>query len=161
MLLTLFVDASYYHETGASAYAFWAVSERGKLTFSGRFTKKIEGSGHAELAAIANALHVVLPHPIAAGAKQVLIQSDCTGAIDRVKNKDSSRHGKLLQHILSTADKYGVSVIMRHIKAHSGTGEPRLFCHDWCDKEARRIARIIHRERGGYKKKQAKVVRYR
>lgn len=149
MLVTLFVDASFFHATKSGAWALYAISEKDRLTYAGRFRQPIKDSSHAELAAIANALHTILPHPLSAGATRILIQTDCKGAIEWIANGSCKHHPEVLQHILDTLDKYGVAHELRHIKAHVGTAEPRTYCHDWCDREARRIARTMHRERGG------------
>lgn len=149
MLVTLFVDASYYAETQSGAYAFYAISTNDRLRFAGRFRTTVRDSTHAELAAIANALHVVLAHRVAAGADGILIQSDNLAAIQWIEHRSCQPYPQVLAKILALAEKYGVKLTMRHIKAHSGTGHPRLYCHDWCDREARRIARLMHRERGG------------
>lgn len=148
MLVTLFADASYYSETKSGAWACYAISAVDRLTYAGRFTKPIINSSHAELAAIANALHVILPHRLSAGAKRILIQTDCQAAIDWIQNGQSRQHPAIVDHILETMEKYGVSHEVRHIKAHVGTGDPRAYCHDWCDREARRIAKVVHKERG-------------
>jgi ribonuclease HI len=149
MLVTLFTDASFFDATKASAYALYGVSQRGTFKFSGRFQHQISDSTHAELAAIANALHIIMPNPLAAGAKRVLIQTDSKNAIKWLEERNCPRHPAVLAHILGLIDKWRVDAEFRHIKAHNGTKEPRFYCHDWCDKEARRIARMVHKEREG------------
>lgn len=147
MLVTLIVDASFYDATCAAAYAFYAISQRDKLTYSGRFKQPITDSSHAELAAIANALHIVMPHPLAAGADKVLIQTDSKNAIKWLEERQCKHHPAVLAHILGLIDKWGIVAEFRHIKAHCGTAEPRFYCHNWCDKEARRLAKKAHIER--------------
>lgn len=147
MLVTLFTDASFYHETQSAAYALYAISEVDRLQFAGPFKGTIESSAKAELAAIANALSIILPHRLSAGATRVLIQADHLDALHAIDARKHARYGAIVASIHASLDKYGVGFETRHVKAHSGRGEPRLYCHDWCDRECRRIARALNQRR--------------
>lgn len=149
MTVTLFVDASFFHETRSGAWAFYAISQVDRLTYAGRFQQPIKDSSHAELAAIASALHVILPHRVCAGARKILVQTDCVAAISWIDQARCDHHPLVVAQIYADLAKYGVELETRHIKAHVGVEEPRTYCHDWCDREARRIARRMHAERGG------------
>lgn len=147
MNVTLFTDASFYHETHSAAYALYAISDRGTFTYAGRFHSSIKRSDQAELAAVANALHIILPNPIAAGATKIFLQVDCQNVIDWIKAGECRPYPEILARIQDVITKYQVLCEVRHIKAHSGVGEPRLYCHDWCDRECRRLAKREHVER--------------
>jgi len=149
LLITLFTDASFHPRTRASAFALYAISNRGNLNYASRFRGEMENSAHAELAAIGNALHIVLPQPMSAGATRVLIQSDCMDALRWINREGKAKYPEVVDRLWWTAEKYRVTLETRHVKGHVGIGEPRLYCQDWCDREAGRISRIMHLERGG------------
>lgn len=149
MNVTLFVDASYYERTNAAAWGMYAISHIDRLIFSSRFKTPITDSTQAEFAGVANALGVTLAHPLAAGARVILLQCDCQSVLNFIEARESRRYPHIMAHILGLLDKYGVELQLRHVRGHSGTDAPRTYCQDQCDRYARQIAQAMHVERGG------------
>lgn len=141
MLVTIIVDASFYLKPRSAAWAFWTISNLGKLQYSGLFHREVLDSNHAELAAIANALHVSLPNAVCYGVKKVLIQTDSMTAINAINGKYEGKYGAAIKTIYTLIEKYEIEFEMRHVKGHVGKGTPRNYCQDWCDQESRRIAK--------------------
>src|SRR5690348_8067075 len=93
MRVTIIADASIDPAQKVGAYAFWAVSKRGRHAGQGAFKAELTSSTHAEMMAIVNALHMAIALEIAQAEDQVLIQNDCQSAIqllgrDPIKDRD-------------------------------------------------------------------------
>lgn len=143
MLVTVIVDASFYDKPRVAAWAFWIISSRGKFQYSGLFAKPMESSGHAELCAVGNALYLGLKHPVCSGATKMLVQTDCQEAIRAIAGEHNGRHEEAVNLIDKLKATYGVEIETRHVKGHAGRGTPRNYCQDWCDAEARRLAKRV------------------
>lgn len=146
MLVTLFVDASFFDRSHAAAYGFYAISQLDRLVFSSRFKGHIKSSAHAEYAAVANALSITLKHPLAAQCTRVLVQTDCKAVVDWINGGESRAYPEVAEAIRALQNQYRVRLIPKWVPGHTGTHEPRLYCQDQCDREAKHIARRMHRE---------------
>lgn len=124
--VTIITDASYFHETGAAGYAVWMkYGEKSTVTRkAGYFLSK--GSNQAEQKALEIGVETAINMDIVKG-KVVVIQSDCTGALD---NLDLSELRKLAKFVK-----------IKHVKGHQGHATPRNSVNTWCDHKAREQGR--------------------
>lgn len=143
MNVTINTDASYNHEHKVGAFAFWIVSDQGKILQTGPL-KQFTDCLDAEIQAIGNAFHALLASKFT-GVKCVYVNADSIPAIHQVfKNKVKRRRSCSLavrKIIEKVAEKYKLHAYdwleIRHVKAHSGKETQRKWVNDWCDKAAR------------------------
>ncbi len=150
MIVTVISDAS-VHE-GIGAWAAWAKSERGQVGVKAAvFREPCANSTVAELMAFVNGLHCALAAGVAVDGDTILAQIDNKGTLSLVGGRRPGlMHGR--KSILKAMDalqgllaEHNLVVKTKHIKAHSGTGTPRTYVHDLCDKAARRVCRTAAR----------------
>jgi len=145
MTITIFSDASHAHVKPVGSYAYWIEGPYGAVKESGAFTSPCQNATEAEIKAIANALAACL----AAGwddVQSIVVNCDSLPAMHLIqkggKNKSPGAHyGALYCNYLihGLQLKYGIpGISFRHIKAHSGRGDPRSLRNNWCDKEAKK-----------------------
>lgn len=151
MLVTMFTDASVFDRTGTAAWALWAKSERGTIRAAGLIQGSCRCSNTAEFKAIANGLHKLVASDIFCDGDRVLVTSDSVTALSLVvpprRNALHKRVGNVIAVIDELVAKHQLTLLTRHVKAHSGRGQPRLWVHDQCDRTARAIARQEHERR--------------
>lgn len=154
MLVTMFTDASLINETKSGGWAMWAKSERGCIQFSGPLKGQCMTSGEAELKAIANGIDILVRSDICIDGDSVLVTADNLQALSALGHsadwgtfcKPMKRARDIIRQLV---EKHQLVIRTRHVKAHSGTGEPRLWVHSQCDRRARQAARQLHAERSG------------
>lgn len=122
--VTIFSDASYCHQTGAAGYAGWVkYGSSGKtLKVSDCFRSK--SSEEAETYGIYETIREALDKGVIIKGKNIIIQCDCIGALNKLD-------------LTVLLDKKPSRVKLKHVKGHSGTGNPRSAVNNWCDKEAK------------------------
>jgi len=146
MIVTVNTDASFHPVHKVGAYAFWVVCNQGKILKSGRL-KNAKNSTDAEAMAIANALYSISISDFT-GITKIIINSDCLPAIQKIKStaKEPTAYKYCYNVIKKIRIKNGITGRriheFRHVKAHSGTKEPRKWVNDWCDKEAKKHMRL-------------------
>lgn len=136
--ITVFADASYCPDTGAWGYGWWMKYGHPARTLYGEGGGlHIAGSNEAEVVALERALEAVdsLSGEYFLQGKILVVQSDCTGAIDRIQSRlrDMQR-----EHNLANA-------YTKHVKGHRGYADPRASVNTGCDRAAGRQMRK-HRE---------------
>ncbi|MDP9155328.1 MAG: hypothetical protein M3O74_13870 [Pseudomonadota bacterium] len=150
MLVSVFADASYDHETRAGGFGCWSKSERGRHSGGGPFKSLARNSGIAEMMACLNAVHLAFVHKVAFPGDSILVQSDCTSAIIAFEGgRPLSPDEKLIVDGLNTLLQVkGSTVRWKHVKAHTRGDQPRLWVNNHCDalakqgmREAREMAR--------------------
>lgn len=159
MLITMFTDASFYDKTGAAAWALWAKSERGTIRGAGLIKRAVKHSSEAEILAIANGFSMVVNSDILERGDSVLVQADnlhalgcigkqkTIGQFKRPRPSMSPLMREASELIVALAIEHELEIRTRHVKAHSGTGQPRLWVHTDCDRRCRAIARDEHMRR--------------
>lgn len=125
--VTVFADASYCPQTGAYGWCFW-------VKFGSPAQTKVHHGGGAyvlnslmaEVEALLKALEFVESIPL--DGKIVVLQSDCTGALNfpRVKS--------LMEKLVQLGAK---RAYVKHVKGHQGTKDPRSAVNTMCDRNAR------------------------
>jgi ribonuclease HI len=148
MNITIFCDASYCDRSKIGGYGIWIKTERGTHRFKGAFKEPLSGPGRAEMAALANALHVA--HKIySPGADDTLfVTTDCLNAIETIKmptvrknNRDNQALLYIRDLLLTSKARYD----FRHVKAHKGNVNPRSAVNTWCDRAARAEMRALRK----------------
>ena len=147
MITTITTDASYSWSLHRGSYAFWIVSNSGKIAKAGMLKQKVTRAEQCEFMCIINALHVLSTQDWGKTTK-IIINTDCLNVIHLVKrNKELIRRynlkwGKNLVHkmeqLIYHSKLRGAEVEFRHIKAHQEISTSRQWVNDWCDKEAKR-----------------------
>lgn len=169
-LVTIFADASYDYRSRAGGWAAWvkAGSQQGQY---GHGILKVDADGpmQAEMAALANGLHLARSMGTLQPGTPVLLQSDCMLALQLILSccdgaGNSAASGGLpvtklkavspnrraipaLQLILDMAKELGLRVWVRHVKGHSGGDDARSFVNSECDRLARADMRTEQRAR--------------
>lgn len=157
MLATINTDASFINKY--AGYAFWIVCDEGKIQKAGKVKNKVSSSTEAEMMCITNAIHT-LKNSKFDKVKKVIINTDCTGAIELIMQTNTTKSIPLNKVVIECrflmmefCMKVGASIRdinnvfqFRHVKAHNGTKDNRSFVNNWCDKEAKKYAKIRFKE---------------
>lgn len=140
--ITINTDASFSPQTNIGGYAFYIVCDHFKVRKSGKFKNKPKNSLDAEIMAIGNAFHHLLNRNDLPKTKWLIVNTDCTYAINSIRNSIPGRSKevfilwqKLISKVESKKNKF------RHVKAHSGKDDARSYVNEWCDKEAKKHMR--------------------
>lgn len=141
--VTLNSDASFMPNTSAGGYAVWIKYRGTKITKSGRLTS-CKNSLDAELMSILNGLTIINRY-IEKGweVEKIIINTDCLGAVSKL---NKSEHDDDIINTYKELDLHDI-IDFRHVKGHSHTNTKRNWVNDWCDKEARKYARKLEKER--------------
>jgi len=140
-IVTINTDASYHSEFKVGAYAFWIVSDMGRICMSGAFKERVKNPSEAEIQCILNAIHVFKKQRIK-DIYKIIVNTDSLNAIHIFKNdkQQIKRWGlKWGDGYREKFNKMGLSKIIefRHVKAHKETSTARSWVNDWCDKSAK------------------------
>ena len=146
MIVTINTDASYskYHKIGA--FAFWIVSDKGRICHSGAFKSAVRGPNEAEMMCIINAMHTLKKQGYN-NIRKIIINTDSLNSI-HVFTPDCQAISKYkLQWAKPLRKKYnkilftigiGCKVEFRHIRSHMDTLTPRAWVNQWLDDAAGR-----------------------
>jgi ribonuclease HI len=152
--ITVCTDAG-FKKTHKQSVAIWATYIRTPektIHSSGIMSKDCKGSSHAELYAVANALHI-LNQNFDLTKYKVIFYSDSLyalknhidGSITKTKSKADRQkvYDKYIRPYLDKAAAYEA----RHVKAHLpksqwGATPARFYMQDWCDQEVHRVMKI-------------------
>lgn len=124
------------------------------INVSGIIQQPVKGSSHAELYALANALHIV-NRDYDLSKYRLIVYSDNMYALRN--HLDGTIKGAKPQH-METYKRYIKPVIKkalvyesRHVKAHLpqsewSTSSARHYMQNWCDEEVHRIMKIAEKQ---------------
>lgn len=148
MLVTLIVDASWCHMTKAGGFGFWIASERYKGPGGGRFRTLVESATEAEAAGIVNATSLCLQRGQISEKDTLLVQCDCTGALDTLQGKagKSSGLGRIREVWERIVNEYKLTVRYRHVKGHTNHAAGRFAANRHCDTRAKEHMRAMRKE---------------
>ncbi|MES2395629.1 MAG: RNase H family protein [Bacteroidota bacterium] len=143
MLVTINTDASWSPKNKVGTFAFWVVSNQGKIAKAGLLKGEIRTPDHAELSCIANAIHCLMVQKW--GITKIIINTDSLNSI-HILNDDKKlmKWYGLKDHRFQVIRKVilqklnGVKFECRHIKSHQNTATPRAWVNEWCDQEAKK-----------------------
>lgn len=144
MIVTINTDASYHSGFHIGAFAFWIVSNQGRVLHAGVLKGKINGATEAETKCIINALYTLKKQKWQ-GITKIIVNTDSTNSIAILKNSRKEinlyhlKYGDPLRLKFNKIKK-GLPIIeFRHVKAHTTTETARSFVNDWCDKAAKEM----------------------
>lgn len=150
MIITINTDASFSNKLKRGAYAFWIVSDKGRIQMSGPIKGTCHDSSDAEMRCIINALHVVSQIPdLNKPGNFVIINTDSMNAIHVLTGNKSAkrRYGlnkkEYINLIYAEFQKVckrlarDITLDLRHVKSHTGLGDRRSYVNEWCDKTAK------------------------
>lgn len=148
MIVTINTDASFNHRHKIGAYAFWIVSNQGRLCQAGPLKDKCDRPEVAEFRCIINAIYALGKMQMT-GITRVIINTDCLNVIHLIKNDCANiRKYKLLQwsgnlvkrfnKTVTAAKLEGAQIDLRHVRSHISTETSRQWVNDWCDKAAKK-----------------------
>jgi len=139
-ILTVFSDTSLCHETGAAGYGVWMRdSQPGKL-YGGTYDQKIISSNMGEFLAVLRALIHAEEDDLLSRVHYVVFVCDNQRVVDLLNGSNTAVdwERKALLELRQILGKYKLDWKANKVKAHSGTGKPRTWVNDQCDKMARK-----------------------
>lgn len=154
MRVTVIADASYDSRYKVGGYGYWIASERGKRPGGGPLRGEIFSSHVAEMMAICRAVHDGVKQKLIQPGDNVLIQTDCIGAIASLNRAVKSKavtlpaEEKLVCEVFyELRNKHKLEVRFRHVKGHTNNEEARFAANRACDARAKAGMRIERTKR--------------
>lgn len=154
--LTIFTDASHCSDNKVAGGAFWSRTEDKYLKHAYAF-KDIPYAHEAELITAVCAVNDCLDHTTyadlwAPDAEKVLIilVVDCLTikqAFENTITLQNPRIRTMVRGVLRKARSRGARIKVNHVKAHVGTGKPRNWVNNWCDREAKKKMRALRQRK--------------
>lgn len=144
MIVTITTDASYHPNYKVGAFAFWIVSNEGKVLNSGALKSKIKNSTEAEMQCILNAIFAFKKQQWK-GITKIIINTDSLNSIAifkrdaKVIKRWGLKWGEYLANRYTEITKELPPIEFRHVKAHKTTENARSWVNDWCDKKAKEM----------------------
>lgn len=150
--ITVCTDAGHKnsHKQSVSVWATYIRTPSQTIHSSGIINQHTKGSSHAELYALANALHIVGKRYDLSKYKLIIyadnlyaLQNHIDGTLKKPKEDHEEVYNKWIKPHLDRALQFEA----RHVKAHLpktqwGPSPARFFMQDWCDQEVHRIMKI-------------------
>jgi len=146
MRVTIIADASFCPEHRVAGYGYWIACERGKLPGGGPMRDKVSSSMLAEMMAVCNALLDGFKHKLIEAGDEVLIQTDCMGAIELLQATPKCPVTDVF-HSLCKRGK--ITVRFKHVKGHTAHAEPRFAANRACDQRAKTAMRARRKAEQG------------
>lgn len=151
--ITVCTDAGHknIHKQSVAVWATYIRTPSQTIHSSGIINQTTKGSSHAELYALANALHIVSRSYDLSKYKLIVyadnlyaLQNHIDGTLKRGKNAEHRNvYNKWIKPHLDKALQFEA----RHVKAHLpkeqwGPSPARFFMQNWCDEEVHRVMKI-------------------
>lgn len=150
--ITVCTDAGHknYHKKSVAVWACYIRTPSQTIHSSGIIKQDCKGSSHAELYAIANALHIIGKRYDLSKYKLILysdnlyaLKNHLDGTLDKQRPDREEVYNKYIKPHITKAAVYEA----RHVKAHLpkeqwGASPARFFMQNWCDEEVHRIMKI-------------------
>lgn len=144
MIVTINTDASFHSSFKVGAYAFWIVSNLGKVLHCGALRDKVNSPTEAETKCIINAL-VTLKKQNWQGISKIIINTDSLNSIYILEKHSEEiikyrlKFGGVLRNEYNKIKIHLPPIEFRHVKAHKSTKTARSWVNDWCDKKAKEM----------------------
>lgn len=137
---TINTDAGYYPREKIGSFAYWIKADGLHLKDSGILKGVVKNPLEAEMKAIINALFI-LDRSNYTGIAKLIINRDNISAKSS-KSSQNELERKLALQISTLRKKCGYRGLkpffeFRHVKAHSGKGDPRSWVNEWCDEQCK------------------------
>ena len=125
--VTIMTDASFCPDTKSMGFAGWVKYGKDGETreIFGR-SRTVTHSFEAEVEALERVLEFVLGN-VSVQHKTVIVQSDCIGALENIKDRWERRFKRKGARYFRT----------KHVKGHTTRSEPRFKLQRWLDRKAR------------------------
>ena len=145
MLVTLFTDASFNCALARGVWAAWAKANGRTIRYSGALKDKVPDIAEAELAAIANGLHIVKAQFGPPAGSRIIVASDSMEAITSLQRRNHPRITcrQITNYIHALSREQDWTLDIRHVQGHKGNKSPRHAVNTWCDKECRRLMGLL------------------
>ena len=148
MIVTINTDAAYHSQHKVGAFAFWIVSDQGRICHCGPLRKKVSRPEQAEFKCILNAIYV-LGRQEYKNITKIIINTDCLNVIHLIRKdkKKIQRYGLAswgnalvieYELMLLKFKLFKIPIEFRHIPSHTGDNTPKAWVNDWCDRQAKR-----------------------
>lgn len=151
---TINTDASLYRDHGGvAAWACWIKSKHYTIKSSGLLPHGIPNSSVAELLAVEQALllldNLISESEFLQGQKILLYFNTDSKFTVQALTGDIRRqtHRVIIDRVRSLTSHYVIRP--RHVKGHTKGHEPREWVNNWCDRQAKAIARARLEELNG------------
>lgn len=150
-IVTINTDASYSYKFKKASFAFWIVSDEGKMCKSGVLKGNTKTPTHGEFKSIINALHCLFACLKWSNVKYIVVNTDSLNTIHIVqKNKVLLRKFRIYKedfkeelaawnYIKGHYIKKEIKIEFRHVKAHKDVTTPREWVNQWCDINAKSV----------------------
>lgn len=146
--ITINTDASYYYEHTIGGYAFYIVCDMFKIHKGGKFKSHPANSTDAEIMAIGNAFATLLAQKEFPKLDVLVLNSDSKNGMREIKQKSTPLGRQVNKLLVRLVRKLGVSKYnFKHVRAHTGKNNGRSLANEWCDKEAKKWARLAVKEK--------------
>jgi len=153
--ITVCTDAGHknLHKQSVAVWATYIRTPSQTIHSSGIINQHTKGSSHAELYAIANALHILSQRYDLSKYKLILyadnqyaLQNHKDGTLRNPKDDHKEVYDKWIKPHLDKASEFEA----RHVKAHLpksqwGSNPARFFMQNWCDEEVHRMMKVALR----------------
>lgn len=141
--VTINTDASFFPIEKIGGYAFYIRYGDTIIRQGGSFHAPCNCSNEAEIMAIGNAFAKILSLRPIPKTFLVVVNTDSLTAIRRIKNPKTALQKKVRSLKDKMLHKMGKSdIVFRHVKAHSNKDDARSHVNAWCDKEAKKHAKL-------------------
>lgn len=133
LYITVFADASYCPTTQAYGWCWWIKHGKPAKTELGvGGGSQMRGSNQAEIEALRAALAFVAKSlPAQLQGKRIVIQSDCTGALEAIRPE------------MNALRRQGAAMVYtKHVKGHRGHETARNSVNTLCDRKAKEQMKI-------------------
>lgn len=147
MIVTINTDASFHPHFKVAAFAFWIVSNEGRISNSGSLRKKVHRPEQAEFKCIINAFHVLGKQGYK-NINKIIVNTDCLNVIHLINDdKKAIRRyrlgswgNNLVTELFMVKRHFKMQKIaceFRHVPSHVDTETKRNWVNDWCDRQAK------------------------
>lgn len=143
---TVITDASYCHETKVGGYGAWITMDgNNRILKSGVIKGPLPNSTHAELKAVMIGIWLAYQ----AGARQLLVQTDCMAVVEVLQGKQHGGQADLRRIFREARAIHfpDCSIKGRHVKGHTRTQDARSHVNRWCDEHAGKAMRDFRKRK--------------
>lgn len=150
--ITVCTDAGHknFHKQSVAVWATYIRTPSQTIHSSGIINQHTKGSSHAELYAIANALHILGKRYDLSKYKLILyadnlyaLQNHKDGTLKNPKPDHKEVYDKWIKPHLDKAMDFEARHVKGHLpKSQLGANPARYFMQDWCDQEVHRMMKV-------------------
>jgi ribonuclease HI len=149
MRVTIIADASFDQRYGIGGYGYWIACARGKTPGEGVLRGTVVSSLQAEMMAMCRALHDGVKLRLIEPGDEVLVQTDCQGAIDALEARRLCVPSDklVLSFFEQLRAKHNLTITFKHVKGHTKLREARFAANRMCDARAKSAMRAERAKR--------------